>query len=255
MEPEKIKYPTPKTCGIVFVLSLLLVVFIGSILQYYTFLLGLYITEWLLILGPPLIFLWRKVDVKKALTLHLKGTDILFGVLGGASIYFIVFGLFLITENVLGPYPSVEFMEKAYPTTWIHFIPWVLGIGVSAGICEEILFRGFIQNGLQTHWGPTKAVIVTALLFTVFHVDPWRTPSVIVLGLWIGYMAVRTKSVYTAIILHTTSNSLGQILAFTDKLPQTPAQWGILLAISVILLVTLVFTLEKANLPGSHIHT
>ena len=64
------EYPTPKASIIVFFVSLILVVIIGSILQYYIFLPGLYVTEWLLILGPPLVLLWKnKVDFKKSLKL------------------------------------------------------------------------------------------------------------------------------------------------------------------------------------------
>lgn len=242
-------YPTPKACGVAFIVSLILVVFIGSILQYVAFLPGLYVTEWLLILGPPLVLLWRKkVDFKKALTLQQpKSSHILFGVVSGIGIYFVMLGLFYVFEGILGPYPTVEFLEKAFPTTWLNFIPWVLAMGVSAGICEEALFRGFIQNGLQNYWGPVKAVVITAVLFGLFHLDPWRTPSAILLGLLAGYLLVRTRSLYAPIVLHATSNTLGQVLAFTDNLPQTNDQWVMALSMSAVLIIAVLVIAERTK--------
>ncbi len=242
------EYPTPGVSIMVFIVSLILVVIIGSALQWYFLLPGLYVTEWVLILGPPLAFLWRKkVSLKESLSLHFKGSCIFFGILGGVGIHFVMEELFYVMEDVLGPYPSVEFLEKAFPKTWLEFVPWILAIGLSAGICEEVLFRGFIQNGLQKYWGALKAVVVAALLFGVFHLDPWRIPSAIVLGLLAGYLLVRTRSLYTAMILHGTSNTLGQVLAFTGNLPETNVQWFLVLVVSLGLISLVLFAAERTR--------
>ncbi len=240
------EYPTPRACIIVFVVCLILVVTIGSILQYYIFLPGLYVTEWLLILGPPLFLLWKnKAHMKESLKLHkFSGTTMLLGIIGGIGIYSITVGLFLIMVEIIGPYPSIDFLEEAIPKTWLEFIPWILALGFSAGVCEEVLFRGFIQNGLNNYWGPMKAVIVAAVLFGVFHLDPWRTPSAVLLGLMAGYLLIRTGSLYSAILVHMTSNSFGQILSFTNKLPQDNVQWLSWVAVSLVLVFIVVVYIE-----------
>lgn len=242
-----LQYPTPKASIAAFILSLILVVFIGSVLQYYTFLPGLYITEWLLILGPPVVLLWRKkVSITESLKLQkFTGYNVLLGILGGLGIYFLLLGAFYVMISIIGPYPTVESLEKAFPTTWLGLIPWILAIGFSAGFCEEALFRGFIQSGLQTRWRPLTAVIITAVLFGVFHLDPWRIPSATLLGLLAGYLVIRTGSLYTAIILHTTSNTLGQILEFANKLPNTQVQWAAALILSVGLTCITLFIVER----------
>nr|NIO22391.1 CPBP family intramembrane metalloprotease [Candidatus Aenigmarchaeota archaeon] len=193
------RYPTPRVVALVFVICTVLVVVVGSWVQlsaFLGFLPGLYITEWILILVPPLTFLRRRgVEVKKALGLErLRFKHVLLGVLGGVGSYFIFLEFFLLMEAVLGPYPA-EFLEpimKWFPTNWLEFIPWILGMAFSAGICEETLFRGFIQNGLERSWGPSKALVVASILFGVFHLDPWRSPAAVFIGLLAGYLLLRT---------------------------------------------------------------
>ena len=113
------KYPTPRGSVVAFVLSLVLVVTIGSAVQLYAFLPGLYVTEWLLILGPPLILLrWKKVDIRESLGLrHLTVKHVFLGLLGGLGVYFLMLETMFLMETILGPYPQVEVIEKAFPTT------------------------------------------------------------------------------------------------------------------------------------------
>lgn len=249
MNNELQEYPTPKACAVAFGVSLLLVLIIGSVVQYLAVLPGLFVTEWVLILGPPLVLLWNKqMDFKKSLKLQqVTGTHILLGILGGIGIYFIMLGAFLVMESILGPYIGEEFLEKAFPTTWLGMIPWLLGIAVSAGICEEVLFRGFIQNGLHNYWGPLKAVVVTAILFGVFHVDPWGSPGAALFGLFAGYLFVRTGSLYTTIVLHMTANTVSQILEFTEMLPENTGQLLVSLVISLVLILIVITFLEKTK--------
>jgi membrane protease YdiL (CAAX protease family) len=238
------EYPTPGACILVFIVTLALGATIGSALQIYAFLPGLYVTEWLLILGPPLLLLWmKKVNIKETLKLHqFKVMHVLLGIVGGLGIYFISIATVILMEDILGPYPGAEFFQEAFPTTWLSFIPWILAVAFSAGICEEILYRGFIQNGLHNHWGPAKGLIVATILFTIAHLDPWRTPAVILIGLMAGYLLIRTGSLYSAIAVHMTANTTSNVLAFTETFPEGTAQWVLVLGVSLILvLVVLVF--------------
>ena len=239
------RYPTPKVVALVFVICMVLVVIVGGWVQlsaFPGFLPGLYITEWILILGPPLIFLKRKgMEVKKALGLEgLRFKHVLLGFLGGVGSYFIFMEIMFLMEVILGPYPE-EFLKplmKWFPTSWLEFIPWILGMAFSAGICEETLFRGFIQNGLERSWGPSKALVVASVLFGVFHLDPWRSPPAVFIGLVAGCLLLKTRSLYAAMALHTTTNSIAQILAFINYFPPTEGiPWIVLLVLSAALVV------------------
>lgn len=243
------EYPTPKASIVAFISSLGLVLTVGSFVQLYAFLPGLYITEWILILGPPLILLMRKgADIKKSLSLQrLTARHVLLGVLGGLGVYFLMLGAFLLMTSILGPYPEVPAITEAFPTTWLGFVPWVLGMGFSAGFCEEILFRGFIQNGLCRRWGKVKAVTITAILFAVFHVDPWRGPGILLFGLLVGYLLTRTGSLFTSMAFHVAANSLSQVLAFTQTFPTSDVEWALVTILSVLLVSITLYLTEKTR--------
>ena len=241
---EKAQYPTPGASFLMFIVTFALAALIGNALQTYAFLPGLYVTEWLFFLAPPLFLLWmKKVNIKKTLKIQqLKAWHVLLGIVSGVGIYFISIVSVLMMEDVLGPYPATKFLEGIFPTTWLAFIPWILAIGFSAGICEEVLFRGFIQNGLHNHWGPARGLMAATLLFTVAHLDPWRTPAVILIGLLAGYLLIRTGSLYSAIAVHMTVNTTNSLLAFTETMPKTTDQWLLMLAVSsVMVLCTLIY--------------
>ncbi len=236
----------PRIVTVVIIICMFLIITIGSWVQlsdFPGFLAGIYVTEWLLILLPPLLFLKiKRMDLKKTLSLEkFRLKHMLIGIMGGIGGFFIFTEIFLFMQEILGYYPE-EFLEpiiRWFPKNWIEFIPWILGIAFSAGICEEVLFRGFIQNGLERSWGPLKALIVASILFGAFHLDPWRSPPAAVLGLIAGYLLLKTRSLFAPISFHITTNSIGQILTFMDYFPQTSGFIWILIIIASSLFIIL----------------
>ena len=218
---DKDHYPKPRTIALIVFLVMFLIITIGSWVQlsdFPGFLSGMYITEWLLILCPPIFLLKiRKMNLRRTLSLEkLRAKHLLIGILGGLGGFFIFSIILVIIENILGPYPEeyIQPIMESFPKDWLGFIPWIFGIAFSAGICEEILFRGFVQNGLEKSWGSNKALIVSSIIFGIFHLDPWRSPAAILLGLVAGYLLLKTRSLLTPIAFHISTNSVGQILTY-----------------------------------------
>jgi membrane protease YdiL (CAAX protease family) len=75
-------------------------------------------------------------------------------------------------------------------------------IGILAGSCEEILFRGPIQKGLLRRLPIWPAVIVTAILFAAAHLDLYGLPIRAFLGVVLGWLVVRTGSIFPAMAMH-----------------------------------------------------
>ena len=196
-------------------ISLLLVITVGGTVQIFSLLPGVYVTEWLLILLPPLVFLKvNNKDMKSILKLkNFTGKNLTLGILGGFGIFVLSALSGLLAQEILGPYPITPIAENI-PSSWFGFIPWVFGLGVSAGICEEVLFRGFIQEGLSNRWSELKVVVIAAAIFSVFHLDPWRLLSTFIMGLTAGYLLIETDSLLTPITLHVTSNTIALSIAF-----------------------------------------
>jgi sodium transport system permease protein len=80
-------------------------------------------------------------------------------------------------------------------------------------VCEELLFRGFILSGLRRESGPVGAVLVSALLFGVNHLDPAKLGSTAALGVLLAVLVLRSRSIVPAMLCHFTNNGLALVLA------------------------------------------
>lgn len=90
----------------------------------------------------------------------------------------------------------------------------VLALGVAPGFCEELFFRGFLFSGLRRHLRAGTTLVVTSVLFGLFHLV---TPSMLAterlipttfLGFALGWVSLRTGSVLPGMLIHATHNSL-----------------------------------------------
>ena len=81
-------------------------------------------------------------------------------------------------------------------------------VSVIAPIVEELIFRGLILQGFRRNYNSFVAVFMSALLFALFHLNPWQFPATFVLGLLLGWMVVRTNSIILSILGHSINNFL-----------------------------------------------
>lgn len=89
--------------------------------------------------------------------------------------------------------------------------PWLSVIFLMAAVpavCEELTFRGFIFGGLVRGNSPLRAVLVTAIMFGVSHGVLQQSLSATVIGVLLGWVALRTGSVLPCILIHFGINSL-----------------------------------------------
>ncbi len=111
----------------------------------------------------------------------------------------------------------------------------VLGVGLAAPVCEEFFFRGVFQRALMTKLEPSVAIVVTALLFSAFHLDPVGFLARFELGVVFGLLAWRSGSVWPGIAAHAANNLLASLLfALADKSkPDEEIPWLVLLGLCV----------------------
>ena len=85
------------------------------------------------------------------------------------------------------------------------FLPCLLASGVLAPICEELFFRGYLM-GVFTRFGRGRAVVSSALLFSLAHgVDMAFLPRVLI-GALLGDAMARTGSILAPMLLHGCYN-------------------------------------------------
>ncbi|MBN1674391.1 MAG: CPBP family intramembrane metalloprotease [Kiritimatiellae bacterium] len=75
-------------------------------------------------------------------------------------------------------------------------------------LAEEVLFRGVMLRGFLRLYSVRTAVLVSALLFALIHVNPYQMPLSFVLGLVTAWLFIRTRSLWPCILLHGLNNLL-----------------------------------------------
>lgn len=83
-----------------------------------------------------------------------------------------------------------------------------LKVAVVAPVVEELIFRGLILQGFRRNYSPLVAVLMSALLFALFHLNPWQFPATFMLGLLLGWIMLRTNNILLAILGHSINNFL-----------------------------------------------
>ena len=97
----------------------------------------------------------------------------------------------------------------------------ILKVVIIAPVIEELIFRGVIMHGLMRNYSKFTAVFVSALLFALFHLNPWQFPATFILGLILGILMLRTRSIYLCIIGHAINNGLVLIsIEYWDQLKE-----------------------------------
>ena len=86
-----------------------------------------------------------------------------------------------------------------------QYIMAIFTLCLLPAVIEELLFRGFILKGFLPA-GKTAAVIASALLFTLFHLNPEQTVYQFLLGVILALVALKTGNILYCMILHFLNN-------------------------------------------------
>lgn len=76
-------------------------------------------------------------------------------------------------------------------------------LSLVAGVAEEMLFRGVIQDVIARGTGPLLALLIASLIFGAMHsITPAYSVVATLLGLWLGGVYLYTGNLLTAMIAH-----------------------------------------------------
>ena len=84
-------------------------------------------------------------------------------------------------------------------------------------LCEETLHRGFILASLRSIKSTVAIVLISGLLFGVFHLDPFRFAADHDARLRIRIYSAETESMVLTMIFHFINNLLSVISMFAAK--------------------------------------
>lgn len=130
----------------------------------------------------------------------------------------------------------------------------LFNVAVVPAFCEEIMFRGYIMRALERSWGILAGIVVSGLLFGMFHLQLPNLLPLALIGIVLALMTWLSGSIWPAVLAHFINNGVAVLLgstypelAFVEMSAESlPPVWA--LVISVILAVILIrYMLRMSN--------
>ncbi len=184
--------------------------------------------EWGLVLATGLLWLAQERSVQ-SLGLGLPlGTGFVIAV--GIAVVLISLQLLQIRAILRDPEKQQEMhnqlgkLAALLPHTRRERV-WFSALSITAGICEEILFRGFLLWMATALVGLPMAVVLTSVLFGVAHLyqGPVGGVKAAAVGLVMALLTVLSGSIWLPMVLHAVLDlSSGAITAGSAKKAATP---------------------------------
>ena len=145
---------------------------------------------------------------KAKFDLTLGGTFIGLGVTILASYAVTYFQLGLEAVGI-----GISMPEYEIPETIPGIVLYVINLAIIPAFVEEIVFRGIVMQSLR-RFGDIFAIVASALIFGIFHLNLIQMPYALLLGLCIGYFVIRTGSLWVGVAIHFINNSAAVAFEF-----------------------------------------
>ncbi len=214
------KFPTIVEVLVVILATIGLTFFIGIIGVLVGARKSLFLLESLIIL-PALVFvIVKKMPLKKVFRIHpVKKELLVVSAFIGIALTIIIDEFDRLIQTII-PMPEflIEAMEESLKIQSPSDLVIILFSAVLlASVLEEMLFRGFLQVSLEQRLDVTRAVMSSAIIFAIVHMNPWWTIQFTLFGIILGVMAWKSRSIIPAIVVHFINNGTALIFNNMEK--------------------------------------
>lgn len=196
---------TTRAVMVFYAFELLVLYYIGSMVQARSLIPGLMLTLWAFLLIPTLLFARAKgVSFRRTLRFRPASLSHILGALlltpACITAAHALFGL----QSLVMPAPVElsEMLSELLGDGEGGVAILLFAVALSPGICEEVLFRGLLLGQFRKSMPPAKAVILSGLLFGLFHLSIYRILPTMLLGTAAGILVVISGSILPAMALH-----------------------------------------------------
>ena len=199
------------------------------------------------IVGIIIAIKTTKIKIRKDIFSKSKSTKkfILLGTVSCIGVGMVSSAIYAIYSTILElggiTIPQPDF---SLPTESKYLILFLIYVCFLGPILEEIIFRGFILKSMQ-RFGNLTAIIVSSILFSMFHLNLVQFVNPILMGIVLAFIAIKSKSIVPSIIAHVFNNSITFAITAVSTLKR-PLLLGILGSVYLFVGIT-VFTLFINN--------
>ena len=107
-------------------------------------------------------------------------------------------------------------MERELPKGILGFLLVVLSTVIFPALLEEFMMRGVVL-GVLKKFGDSFAIIASSLVFSLMHASLAQFAFAFLVGLLLGYITVKSKSIWPAVIIHAMNNFTSVAFSFIGE--------------------------------------
>ena len=209
--------PSLRSANFLYLLSLLLILTLGGWAQSRQLAWGLLGTEALLILLPTLLFIrLGRLNWRETLRWRWPGLRVtLLSLLIGAGMWPLSLLLESVSRSLFGYAPPAP--SGLVPQSVSEAVLLFLALGVAAPLCEEAMFRGYIQRAYD-QIDPRASILIVWWLFALFHQRFAGLLALLPIAFILSYLAYRSNSLIPGIIAHAAFNGLQVLISASGAL-------------------------------------
>ncbi len=207
--------PNFSDAALVAALSILALLYGGTLLQMKYPFMGVFLTQ-LLIIAIPLLAAWyTKKDFKQ--TFSLKAPK-LTGIAGAISLEVGMYSIVMVVSFILAAiWPQdTESINEGFlmMLDGVGFVPALLVIALAPAICEEALFRGYFLSAAKKKFKPRTAILLVAAMFGIYHLSLTKFFTTGLLGVALCYATYKSGSIFLSCIMHFMNNAFSVLLLY-----------------------------------------
>lgn len=186
--------------------------------------------------GIALIFIKLFQKESPALPFGAPNSKKLFGASLAIAFLTLVISNFLVSMGVLAGEAvgfAFEASDMPAPETFTGYLWQVLSVAVVPAFVEEFAIRGVVLNSLRKY-GDVFAVVVSSVFFGLMHGNIMQAPFAMILGVAIGWLVIKTGSLWTGIAIHFMNNFYATSLVGLGEITGTAGYVAIVAAVNVV---------------------
>lgn len=89
----------------------------------------------------------------------------------------------------------------------------LLVVALTPAICEEVMFRGYLQRQVERRLGVVWSIVLVGIVFGLFHLRPTQVLPLATLGVYLGFSVWVTGSLWAGVLIHLLNNGLAVVVS------------------------------------------
>jgi membrane protease YdiL (CAAX protease family) len=136
------------------------------------------------------------------------------GVALGCWLFSVMYRALALGMGLTPPVSEGVDLTRVFGSGIVGIVATVAVVALAGPLIEEVLLRGVVLSAVARTTGAWPAIILCAAAFALLHASLWSLLPLTVLGIGLGWLAVRSRSLWPAVAAHVLYNLVFVAAAF-----------------------------------------